>query len=180
CSILAAIALVDEPLWDGQERSTRYQDFSRSGYHVPAEVEAAGRAAAFRRAADDLLAAYELLAARLAALLERVVARPDDMDDRQYRRTLRARAFDVARGLLPLASHTSVGQVVSARVAERQISRLLADEWAEVRDLGEELRRACLEPAEQPLAAGASEVRAAPTLVKYTRPDTYPRDTFAA
>src|SRR5262245_26513447 len=26
-SILAAIRVVDEPLWDGQERSTRYQDF---------------------------------------------------------------------------------------------------------------------------------------------------------
>src|SRR5215831_2010846 len=34
-SILAAIALADEPRWDGQERSTRYQDFRRSGYHTP-------------------------------------------------------------------------------------------------------------------------------------------------
>jgi thymidylate synthase ThyX len=30
-SLLAAIALVDETRWDGQERSTRYQDFRRSG-----------------------------------------------------------------------------------------------------------------------------------------------------
>src|SRR5215218_3680668 len=41
-SILAAIALVDEPLWDGQERSTRYQDFSRSGYETPPEVVESG------------------------------------------------------------------------------------------------------------------------------------------
>src|ERR1051326_6227065 len=34
-SILAAIALVDEQRWDGQERSTRYQDFKRSGYYRP-------------------------------------------------------------------------------------------------------------------------------------------------
>src|SRR5918911_1562806 len=34
-SILAAIALVDEQLWDGQERSTRYQSFNRSRYHLP-------------------------------------------------------------------------------------------------------------------------------------------------
>src|ERR1700757_880005 len=34
-SILAAIALVDEQRWDGQERSTRYQDFKRGGYFVP-------------------------------------------------------------------------------------------------------------------------------------------------
>ena len=34
-SILAATILVDEPRWDGQERSTRYQDFRKSGYFVP-------------------------------------------------------------------------------------------------------------------------------------------------
>src|SRR6202042_3439245 len=34
-SILAAIELADEPRWDGQERSTRYQDFKKSGYYIP-------------------------------------------------------------------------------------------------------------------------------------------------
>src|ERR671937_2235462 len=34
-SILAAIAVVDEQRWDGQERSTRYQDFKKGGYFVP-------------------------------------------------------------------------------------------------------------------------------------------------
>src|SRR5437764_13651649 len=31
-SILAAIVVVDEQRWDGQERSTRYQNFKKSGY----------------------------------------------------------------------------------------------------------------------------------------------------
>ncbi len=179
-SILAAIHLVDEPLWDGQERSTRYQDFSASGYYVPPEVRRAGQEALFHAEAGALFGAYERLAERLAALLARFVARPDDMDERQYRRTLRARAFDVARGLLPLATHTSVGQIVSARVAERQISRLLAEPWQELQELGVELRQACLAPAEQPLAGAAPEVRAAPTLVKYTQPSQYPRAAYAA
>ena len=34
-SILAAIAIADEQRWDGQERSTRYQDFKKSGYYTP-------------------------------------------------------------------------------------------------------------------------------------------------
>src|SRR5712692_7100652 len=34
-SILAAIILVDEQRWDGQERSTRYQNFKKSGYYIP-------------------------------------------------------------------------------------------------------------------------------------------------
>src|SRR3954469_13591744 len=34
-SILAAIVVADEQRWDGQERSTRYQDFRTSGYYTP-------------------------------------------------------------------------------------------------------------------------------------------------
>src|SRR5271169_1553762 len=35
-SILAAIVVADEQRWDGQERSTRYQNFRKSGYYTPA------------------------------------------------------------------------------------------------------------------------------------------------
>jgi thymidylate synthase ThyX len=34
-SLLAAIVLVDEQRWDGQERSTRYQNFMKSGWYFP-------------------------------------------------------------------------------------------------------------------------------------------------
>src|ERR1700681_1353416 len=34
-SLLAAIILVDEQRWDGQERSTRYQNFKKSGWFFP-------------------------------------------------------------------------------------------------------------------------------------------------
>src|SRR5437588_5712699 len=34
-SILAAIVVADEQRWDGQERSTRYQNFKKSGYYIP-------------------------------------------------------------------------------------------------------------------------------------------------
>jgi thymidylate synthase ThyX len=33
-SLLAAIVLVDEQRWDGQERSTRYQNFRKSGWYM--------------------------------------------------------------------------------------------------------------------------------------------------
>src|SRR5881398_966453 len=37
-SELAATEIEDEQLWDGQARSSRYQDFSRSGFVVPPEL----------------------------------------------------------------------------------------------------------------------------------------------
>ena len=46
-SILAAIAVVDEQFWDGQERSTRYQPFKQPGYYTPEELEGR-RASAYR------------------------------------------------------------------------------------------------------------------------------------
>ena len=45
-SLLAAIVLVDEQRWDGQERSTRYQNFLKSGWYFPdfGEDSGVGRA----------------------------------------------------------------------------------------------------------------------------------------
>ena len=200
-SILAAIRVVDEPLWDGQERSTRYQPFKKTGYFTPPALtgEALTR---YQAAADALFAAYADLTDRLLATLVQQVERPAEMDPKAFERALRARAFDVSRGLLPLATITSLGQVVSARVLERQISRLLSDPLPEVRQIGEALKRACREPATQPLAsppylngtahaglpgdetpaqaAPPDAVRAAPTLVKYAEPNAYQIETRAA
>src|SRR5215831_15651516 len=66
-SILAAIDVVDEPVWDGQERSTRYQPFRKTGWHLPAEVSSTQVEALFRQTAEALFSAYEDLS---EALLE--------------------------------------------------------------------------------------------------------------
>src|ERR1700709_865731 len=55
-SLLAAIALVDETRWDGQERSTRYQDFRKSGWYTPAVGD---QTAAYTAGVEALFAAYE-------------------------------------------------------------------------------------------------------------------------
>jgi thymidylate synthase ThyX len=151
-SILAAIRVVDEQLWDGQERSTRYQPFKKTGYYTPEELQGEARAR-YVAAAEAMFAAYDDLTQRLLALLVERVPRPENLDPKAFERTLRARAFDVSRGLLPLATNTSLGQVVSARVLERQISRLLSDPLPEVQQIGAALKDACSRPAEQPLAA---------------------------
>lgn len=57
-SILAATIAVDEPRWDGQERSTRYQDFQKSGYFVPDFAGDAGARGLYREAVDLLFAEY--------------------------------------------------------------------------------------------------------------------------
>lgn len=143
-SMLAAIAVVDEQKWDGQERSSRYQDFKKSGYHVPEAAPALRHrfVITMRRLFDE----YEMLSQASLDHLCRLVARPSDMGEDAYRRILRARAFDVARYLLPLATNTSVGQIVSARTLENQIARLAADPHREVRGLAARLKEAAKSP----------------------------------
>src|SRR5450755_735658 len=57
-SLLAAIILVDEQRWDGQERSTRYQNFRKSGWYLP-DFSAANEARAeYRQTIESLFDAY--------------------------------------------------------------------------------------------------------------------------
>jgi thymidylate synthase ThyX len=79
--------------------------------------------------------------------LKAAIPCPGEMKPEAYERTLKARAFDVARYLLPLATNTSLGQIVNARTLETQVSRLLTSPFAEIRQIAEKLRRAATEPA---------------------------------
>jgi thymidylate synthase ThyX len=198
-SLLAAIVLVDEQRWDGQERSTRYQNFLKSGWYLPDFGADSGSAQLYAETAQNLFAVYQKTTAAVQDALRKRVARPETMKQDAYERTLKARAFDVARYLLPLATNTSLGQIVNARTLETQVSRLLSNPMAEVRDLGGRLRDAATGPAwnvqaqagaafveklagQPELAAEAvnlltRETRTAPTLVKYAEPNAYLMET---
>src|SRR5205085_7469658 len=135
-SILAAIILVDEQRWDGQERSTRYQDFRKSGYFTPDFGEIGDARVIYRSTIEFLFNEYEQISESVFQHLASQTPRPADMKPEAYERTLRARAFDASRYLLPLATNTSLGQIVNARTLESQIARLLSNPYAEVRQLG--------------------------------------------
>jgi thymidylate synthase ThyX len=178
-SEVAAIEIEDEPLWDGQARSSRYQDFSRSGLIVPPGLDEA-QAAAYRAAGERLLAAYREAHARLFKHLCGKLPRPEPMKEESYKRNIAARAFDVARYLLFLGIPTGVGQVTSIRTLERQIRRWKASEYAEMRALGEEAAEACAAPPACGWGEGAGGEPVAPTLAKYTDLDPFPPRARAA
>ncbi len=205
-SLLAAIVLVDEQRWDGQERSTRYQNFLKSGWYLPDFGTDSASTKLYSDTVASLFDTYQRTTAAVQEVLRRRVIRPDTLKPEAYERTLKARAFDVARYLLPLATNTSLGQIVSARTLETQVSRLLSHPVAEVRDLGLKLREAATGAAWNVNAQAASafveklsalpdsaanglsaeaaqlfvrEVRTAPTLVKYAQPNPYEMQTRA-
>ncbi|MDR3793041.1 MAG: FAD-dependent thymidylate synthase [Terracidiphilus sp.] len=146
-SLLAAVVLVDEQRWDGQERSTRYQNFLKSGWFLPDFGSDAAAADLYTKTIGNLFETYQKTTAAVLEVLRQRIPCPESFKPESYERTLKARAFDVARYLLPLATNTSLGQIVSARTLETQVSRLLSSPLAEIRDLGAKLREAATGPA---------------------------------
>jgi thymidylate synthase ThyX len=186
-SMIAAIEVEHEQLWSGQERSTRYQDFTKSGYVTPPELEAdITRKEFYTQAVENALSNYNRLFSSIYNSLLDTVKGTATADVEGIKRTLKARAFDVARSSLPYAVKTSVGQITSARTLESQISRLLASRYAEVGEVARLMYAACssqpFNPFSQKLATKLADQApdfseltvphpVAPTLAKYVGKD---------
>lgn len=182
-SELAAIRLEDEPLWDGQAKSTRYQNFAASGCLIPSSIEDSETEGAYRGILGSLFNVYRLLKDPLERFLRERDPRPETMNEVQYARTIAARTYDVTRYLLPLAAKTNVGQVVSIRTLEKQITRLLSSQLPELRAMGEELKEACAKPPSslwKSLEGGdpSSDEPLAPTLARYAAPSAYQSEVY--
>ncbi len=76
-SILAAIVVADEQRWDGQERSTRYQDFRKSGYYTPGFADVSAQTL-YRETIESLFTTYEKVSQQTFEYLARhhAAARP--------------------------------------------------------------------------------------------------------
>lgn len=177
-SELAAIRLEDEPLWDGQAKSSRYQNFAAAGCYVPHEIANSETEGDYRGILGSLYNIYRLLKEPVRTYLTEQDPCPGDMKQANYDRTIGARTYDVIRYLLPLAAKTNVGQVVSIRTLEKQITRLLSAQLPELQGIGEDLKEA-LSKVPSSVWADLQEESAykleplAPTLARYAGANEY-------
>jgi thymidylate synthase ThyX len=119
-SMLVAKAVQDTPLYNGQEASTRYLDFSQQAVIDPYDR------AESRAIQDRWMAIYN---ATLPRLLEALKAeKPFDpteyKSEKIWENTLKARAFDIARSLLPIGTTTLLSWSTSLRHARDHLRRL--------------------------------------------------------
>ena len=182
-SELAAIRIEDEPLWDGQAKSSRYQNFAVSGCYVPSSIEGSETEALYRGVLGSLFNLYRTLHDPLQQFLRQQTPKPDDMKEKDYDRTIAARTFDVTRYLLPLAAKTNVGQVVSIRTLEKQITRLLSAQLSELKVIGEELKEACAKPPSDVWATLCGSDKSgieplAPTLARHANSNEYQSEVY--
>lgn len=130
-SILAAKAIQDNPLYSGQETSTRYIDFSRQGLHDP--VNTPESAALLRAWIDFYVAALEPLLEHLRQQHPREPGQNLSLWDK----AIRARGFDILRSLLPAGVHTQLSWSTNLRQAHERLTLLRHHPLDEVRDLAE-------------------------------------------
>jgi thymidylate synthase ThyX len=121
------------------EQSTRYvpyddQPGGRWRYAVPDELDASpDLAREFHQSADGAFETYASWLGPLQELLATVVTRGPDDSDFVHRMTIRAKACDALRGLLPAATRTNVGIFATAQAYEQLLLRMGAHPLAEVR-----------------------------------------------
>jgi len=126
-SMLCAKAIQDNPLYNGQEASTRYLNFAGRDIIDPAQTEESKNILA------DWINLYEEI---LEALIPQFEARfPIEEGQKKsvWRKAVKARAFDVARGFLPAGCTTFVAWHTNLRQAHDHLSLMRHNPVAEVR-----------------------------------------------
>ena len=153
-SRVACDALEDNRLASYTEKSSRYQVMTKTGFHLPAELDGwPAQRAEFQEVCRALFGHYQGLLNRLREHLQDTVEALEDETAPAHRMRLRRQATDAARSVLPAAILTNVGVTANARTVSNMISKLLSSHLQEERKLGQRL-----------LAEGG---KTAPTLLKH-------------
>jgi len=119
------------------EQSTRYipydQELPGGGYRFYRD-EQLGEP--FAAAMDELFAIYSRSLTAVESWAAERWPRGDEEPEGAWRRSIRAKALDLLRGLLPAATLSHVGIYASGQAYEQLIMRLLASPLPEARDYG--------------------------------------------
>jgi len=132
-SMLAAKAIQDSPLYNGQEASTRYLDMSKQPVLNPLGTPEG-------KAIQD--AWMEFYGSAMEPTIQHLYATyplKEGEDAKQYEKAIKARAFDVLRSFLPAGCTTLVSWHTTLRHAADHLSNLRYYPLAEVRGLADSM-----------------------------------------
>lgn len=126
------------------EQSTRYIFYDeplgdRFRYHVPTEMDDAGLTEEYTDRLDRLFETYRDVVRRLVAYYEALYPRQEGDSKFVWTSTIRAKACDDARGLLPAATLSNVGIFASGQAYEALLLRMAAHPLGEVRWFGDQM-----------------------------------------
>jgi thymidylate synthase ThyX len=120
------------------EQSTRYVPYDdrpggRWRYIVPDEVVSAGREMRYEAVVDRAFETYARWLEPMQAFYREAFPKDPGDSDFVYRSSIRAKACDALRGLLPAATRSNVGIYASGQAYEQLLLRMRAQPLSEVR-----------------------------------------------
>jgi len=124
------------------EQSTRYIRYDtplggRHRYLVPDEIEASPHADAYLRHMERTFEVYARMVAYMTGVYEERHPRGEDDSKMVWNATIRAKACDTVRGLLPVSTLSNVGIYGTGQAYEMALVRMQASPLLEVRAYGE-------------------------------------------
>ena len=158
-SRVAIEAIESNRLASYTEKSTRYQKWGADDFTIPPELEGHPLKDEFTATVQMLFETYARSLEPVKALVTANAPRRENESDEAYDRRIRSQYVDACRFLLPAAANANVGMTANGRVIENTIRKLLSHPLAEVRQIGEEMKR-----------EAKAEI---PTLVKYAEAVPY-------
>ncbi len=138
-SLLAAKAIQDNPLYSGQESSTRYINFNHQTL-----IDPIGNQVSYA-ILNQWMNLYFQVFEQSKAYLTQIHPTPKHQDSQLWAKTLQARAFDIARGFLPLGITTQLSWATNLRQANDKLQLLLIHPLEEIREIAKQ----CLKQLKQ-------------------------------
>jgi thymidylate synthase ThyX len=125
------------------EQSTRYiyYDVKRGGryrYHIPVHLSME-LLAEYKKTMDGIFDNYSKVVHKMTDYYESIDETPKDERDAAWRIAIRGKACDAARGLLPVATTSTVGIVGSAQAIDNLIMHLMSQDLPEAQTVGSQL-----------------------------------------
>lgn len=128
-SILAAKALENHSLFNGQETSTRYFDFSKQGYCDPLDK---------KNIIENWISFYLEILPQVKNELFNLwsIQKPEHLKSEAiFENALNAKTFDICRSLLPAAIHTQMGIKMTFSSLLEHLNKLSLHPTEEVKEL---------------------------------------------
>jgi thymidylate synthase ThyX len=147
-SMLVAKAFQNSSLYNGQESSTRYLNMTLQATKNPANTEAG------EQLQKRSMAFYEKVLADLIPHLKQRFPKPKCVEtdeklikkfDSEYEKSIKAKAFDIARGFLPAGVTTYLSWTTSLQHAKQRIDILRNHHVQEVAEVAEQVFQAMKE-----------------------------------
>lgn len=126
------------------EKSTRYVYFDRKGngeylFYKDEKIMKSKYKDMYIELNNLMFDTYSKIVREIQPLLKKII--PGDENDVAYKFSIRAKACDLARGLLPLSALTNMGVYGNGRAFEYLITTLLCDPLSEVREIGKQIHK---------------------------------------